>query len=483
MPALIMALAAAALALAAALSRMTRQRRMRDDVRAHYRLVLDEGEQLESELADRLQEAEVVAHLPPLPGGRPWAAGDEVLGMAQKVAEGLEQLSIVRFAMSESRWQEARQRLDLLLGAFHEAATGLRILEERIAGLDRVWGLPATSAILLQRARGRRKPGQSEEAPADVEEAVASAEDALAAHVGMEAFVRAEANRKLASALADFDGWHVARDRRARIVDLVRTETPVLVERIEDAGVRRHPEAASRVANIRKDLQAATESLDAGRPDHAERRGRRARDRGQRLLKDLQAGILPAPGDQRIDRRTIAIQALVPAFIVGLLVSAITQRVGHLVPGLNRAADPAEVARGAPARVTSVLREGMGADKLTDGRPETAWMAGQALLDGPVAVVGLRVAAPLASISVLPCSVPSGRCTWEVDVSTDSRTWYTAGSASGQGARSPANAAWGTVTLDATTSWRLIRIRPVDWGKSGVGIFEVRAWRRPTEQR
>lgn len=478
MLALITALVSALLAGAVALSRMKRQRRLRDETRGLYRLLIEEGEGLESALADRLPEAEQIGHLPPLPGSKPWAAGDEVLGLAQKAAEAMDQLPIVRMAMSEERWDEARQRLDLLLATVHETNTGLRILEERLAALDRTWGLPATAAVLLQRARGRKRPATADETTGGVEEAVAKAEAALSAHVGMPAEARAAANRDLAKALGALDDWMSARERRPRIVDLVRTETPVLMERVEDAGIRKHPDALPRLAAMRRDMAKAGEALDAGRPDVAERLGRQVRDRGQRLLKDLQAGILPIPGDHAFDKRTLAIQAGAPAVIVGLLASATSSQLAWMGPATDRINGRAEVVQGAPARVTSKLREGLGADKLTDGRPETAWIAAQTLLDGPVAVIGLKEATPLASISVLPCAVPAAPCTWEVDVSADRRSWFTVGSATGTGARSPDGATWGTVTLDATASWRLIRIRPLAWGKSGVGIFEVRAWRR-----
>ncbi|MEB3297883.1 MAG: discoidin domain-containing protein [Candidatus Sericytochromatia bacterium] len=476
MPALIMALLAAAAAFAAAMARMGRQRRLRAEGTSRYLDVARQGEALVKDLDELLPFAEVVAWLPPLPGSRPWAAGDEVLILKQQAGEGLDRLATVRSALAQGRWAEASRLMDLVQGMFQEAQTTLHILQERLGAMDNLWALPATAAVLLQKARVRT--GRPEAHPR-AEEAVAEAESAMAAHVTLSPAERASGSRRLALALGLRDLALTARARQPRIVDLVRTEAPILLERLEDAGAMQVGNAAERLGALRRELVDAVSALDDHRLEDAEVLARQVRDRGHRLLAELEAGILAAPETGAAKSRTLIIQALVPAFLVGLIASAMTTRIGHMLP-VRGPADrrPLNVAQGAPTRATSELTEDLGAANLTDGRLETAWVARQTLLDSPVAVIGLPKPVPLASISVLPLAVPPSACTWEIDVSTDHRRWVTVGRTTGAGAPRPEEAAWGTVTPEGSASWQFIRIRPLDWGRSGVGVFEIRAWTR-----
>lgn len=175
--------------------------------------------------------------------------------------------------------------------------------------------------------------------------------------------------------------------------------------------------------------------------------------------------------------RELALQGVVPGLLMAVIILAVASRLYGLDLGTEKSFDP-NVALHAPALATSRADEQQGPNNLTDGDLETPWIAAQTLQDGPVAVVLLRKATPLSRVAVLPLAVPAGTCHWAVDLSADRRTWYEAGEAGGKGARRPTEAGWGAVTVPSTESWKFVRVRPLDWGRSGVGIFELRAFRR-----
>lgn len=134
------------------------------------------------------------------------------------------------------------------------------------------------------------------------------------------------------------------------------------------------------------------------------------------------------------------------------------------------------LALGKPTRASHALDVAHGGHNAVDGDLGTAWASGASLAEAQGLVIDLKAKQTVGKVMILPQAAPAGLCRWEVDVSEDSWTWTRLGKGAARGGPSQVKSEWGTTDLPDGTVTRWLRVRPVSWGRSGVAVFEIRAF-------
>ncbi len=419
-----------------ALRRLRGRRLQLRVLRSRFRETL---EACEAELLrlDALEpDARVAGLAPHAPGSKPSNAEQEYISAREslrQVDESLQQAEgewqLGHYDVMESRLSNLWAQLDIVRG-------GVDRLAQALAGL-----LPLVPPEEAHRTLDARR------------------EEEVAARAAQETEIRSRIEREVPRVLA-----------RAR-------------DRVGPGGAW----ADKRLAQARDAAAQAQSALDAGDLLGADRGSRRARALAGSVVHLVDSSLAIAG---RVHGRSLwhafvvaCVEARVPpSFGLGwtLAAMAVSAGAGNWI-GNRIAFSSTEVlttsgnmALGAATRASHVRDAPHAATKAVDGDLTTSWQSGASLADAQALIVDLAKAKPVGKVLVLPQASPKGRCRWEIDVSETLWEWHLAGAASSSCA--PGKSRWGITEIATGTRARFVRIRPVDWGRSGVAVAEVRVF-------
>lgn len=417
--------------------RLRHRRLLLRKLREKYLSALEDCEALSRELEELEEIAQIAALAQPAPGGRPLGAPLELVRLREDLRHADESLMQTEGAWEHQHFDQVNARLIALWVQLDSLRGSIAIFRQRLA--------EATPSV---------------------------------------------SERDAAAALAD----HARQEREARepgqddIRKRIERELPRLMSRAEarvDAG---GPWAMERLAEIQRALHDARSALDAGDLVAADRQSRRARAQALRLVRLVEIGLvqgsLPAGGLVASVRAALH-EAGVPvgpaigwtaaamAFSAFMAFQVVGRLTGSTVEVLTTSGN---LALSKPTRASHALDLRHGPDKAVDGNLSTAWISGASLADAQGLVIDLKAKQTLGKVMLLPQAAPSGLCRWEIDVANDSWTWTRLGHGAARGGPTAGGSEWGATDLPDGTVARYVRIRPLAWGRSGVAIFEIRAF-------
>ncbi|MBM3268323.1 MAG: discoidin domain-containing protein [Candidatus Sericytochromatia bacterium] len=417
-----------------ALRRLRSQRLALRELRARFRETLDSCEDLLGRLALLEPAARVAALAPPPPGGRASGAEQEYVNLRESLRQVEESL-----LQGEGEWQIGRydrlaSRLSNLWAHLDTIRGGIDRLDRDLAAVGPV---PAPEAAELL----ERRAGQEHEARA-----------------GQETEIRARCER----------------------------EAPRLLARARHPASAAGEWAAARLGRAEASLAEALEALAAGDLVGADRGSRLARALAGGTVRLSESGLLIEPPAGRGPWAGFAAacrEARVPPR-VGLgwtlaamaLVGAAGNWVGHRLTfrSTEVRVSGSNLALRAPAQASHALDLAHTGARAVDGDLATTWQSGVSLAEPQAVVIDLGKPHPIGKVLVLPQAAPPGRCTWEIDLSADSWEWARSGKATA--VCGPAHSRWGITEAATGSKARFVRVRPTDWGRSGVAVAEIRVF-------
>lgn len=243
----------------------------------------------------------------------------------------------------------------------------------------------------------------------------------------------------------------------------------------------------------RKILQAATDShaaflaLGEGNVGTADKYSRRARGRLKALLRWQELRLA-----EKSERHPSSIwdfwsntsyganvnpRLALCLAIIGLASSALAGgALGRTLggPTLEVIHTGENLAQRALTRATHTLDMAHVSHNTVDGDLASAWVSGASLAEPQALIVDIRRVQAIERVLVMPRAAPTGLCSWDIEVSGDSGTWQKAGT--GVATCGAEKSSWGLTLFKSGTLARYIRVRPLDWGKSGVAIAEIRVF-------
>ncbi len=418
-----------------ALRRLRQRRLLLRDLRSKYLSTLDACEDLVRQLEDMEYQAHVAALAPVQPGGKPDNAPLDLINLREEVRGAEESLQQAENEWDNSRFDQMHALLGELWAQLDTVRGGVDQFRQRVVPQAGAVAVEAATAALARRATQDQeaRAGQAEEIRARIEREVPR----LLAKTGP----RAPAAGDLAQA--------------------------------------RHQEAE-------QDLQAARLALDSGDIAAADRRSRKARTRAMRLLRQIELGLVMTPAQPRSlwgSLRAALEEARLPvAAAIGWTLASMAfaswmtfTTVGRITGSTEKVLTTSgNLALHMATRASHALDIRHGSDKTVDGNLGSAWVSGASLADAQGLVIDLRAKRALGKVLVLPQAAPAGMCRWQIDVSENSWVWNRVGEGAARGG--PAKSDWGVTDLPHGTQARWVRIRPIDWSRSGVAIFEIRVF-------
>ncbi len=105
-----------------------------------------------------------------------------------------------------------------------------------------------------------------------------------------------------------------------------------------------------------------------------------------------------------------------------------------------------------------------------DGRLSTQWSARQGVGESVFLLLDLNRPETVAAVDLLADATPATECVFAVDASLDRTAWVTLGS--GRALGSNLRPAWGTAQFQPIQT-RYLRVRPSNWGRSWVAVWEL----------
>ncbi len=464
---------------------------------------------------DALEDACHVAGLaPPEGGSKPSDAADRLVELTESLRRADDEFEAFEAAWSEGQFTAARERLmaglqkvdgsqgwarrlaievDKHLERF-ASDPGWRALEELASREWKATGEVLAAAAAAPGHGALADPGFRMQLLAHAESLAEALDRTLVARrqivaAGADPLERVEAAKRAALALARLIGFKDHIPGAGAIQARVGEQLPRVLGEAHDALDGTGDRLLSQLRAIESLGREAETALERGDLWAADVLGRRAVTGARNLARWFAVGIVDAPtwGGRGIAGTAFAVleSALLPpvgtlaAFGVSLLLGAgLGGAIGHALTGSSEVMESqGNLALDRPAAASSELDAAHGAAMAFDGDPATAWESGESLQDPQWITVDLRHLAPIHAVEVLPLAAPRSSCLWAADVSTDGSTWRTLGQATSLGA--PQHSAWGRVVAPRGTLARLVRVRPIDWGKSGVGIEEIRVFAPP----
>jgi BMFP domain-containing protein YqiC len=424
------------LVLGVSLRRLRARRLLLRDLRARFRACLESVEEALARLDAREADAKVAPLAPPVPGSKPSSALAEFVTLREDVRNIEDSL-----LHAETEWRT---------GLFDHVEARLSNLEAQLETLNGAIGR-------FERYIDEVRPGVPDDvAKAALEEA---AREALETWEKLEPDIRARVERELPRLLlkarGNFDGLGAWAQRR--------------------------------LASAEESLRDARDALEAGAFERADRLSRRGRGVAGGIVRYIDLGIVPElPSRSRNPIRRLAgllrDARLAPVATVSWIAAAMVFSgwLTHLAasrvtrPDRKVLTTTGNLALSKPARASHELDAAHSAAKAVDGNLQTGWISGASLTDDQALIIDLKQRYLVGKVLVLPQAAPRGRCTWEVDLSEDLFDWVRSGKGSADCAQ--AGSRWGITEAPLDSNARFVRIRPINWGRSGVAILEVRVF-------
>ncbi len=469
---------------------------------------------LEARIDDLGDACRVAGLAPPEGGSKPSEASDRLVELKEGLRRADDEFEAFEAAWSEGQFAAARDRLaaglqkvDGSQGLARRLAievekhlerfssdAGWRALEDLASGEWKATGEALAAAASAPGHGALADPGFRKLLLAHAESLAGSLDHALVARrqivdAGAGPLERVEAAKQCAFALSRLVGFKEHITEAGPIHARVTEQWPRVLGEAHDALDDTGDHLASQLRAIESTGREAEAALERGDLAVADILGRRAVAAARDIARWFALGIVDAPtwGGRGLGGAAFAVieSAQLPpvgtlaAFGVSLLLGAgLGGAIGHALTGSSEVMESTgNLALERPAAASSELDAAHGAAMAVDDDRSTAWESGESLQDPQWITVALRRLGPIREVEVLPLAAPASRCLWAVDVSANGSIWQTLGQATSLGA--PRDSAWGKVIAPAGTLARFVRVRPIDWGKSGVGIEEIRVFAPP----
>lgn len=477
---------------------LRRRLRMLQELRRLHRQIWRLRDDLEGRLDDLEEACQVAALAPPEPGLRASDAAERLLELREGLRNADAELEEFESAWTEGAYEGAREQLMEAVERIDAGQGAVRILQAEVERKAERFAAPEGWAVVARRALAARRAAGEAVGPdlaacadrlvGQLDQAIGDREAQVRAGAG--ALELAEAAKRAAWALSRLERLVAEIPREAAIRTDVLERWPRILGEARDALAQ----AGGRLSEALGEAEALGEEASAALAEGDLPRARiavtRAIARARQLARWFVVGIVDAPtwGGRGLGAVVFALleAARLPpvgtlaVMGVGLvLAGAVCGTIGHAlqVPSVVYVAS-GDLALGRPALASSTLDPAHGAAMAFDGDRRTAWEPGASLEDPQWLAVDLGKPSRIDAIEVLPVAAPASRCRWAVDVSGGDGSWLTLGTASIWA--TPRGTTWGRVVAPAGTVARLVRIRPIDWGVSGVAIAEVRVFGPPT---
>ncbi|MBU6427995.1 MAG: discoidin domain-containing protein [Cyanobacteria bacterium REEB65] len=473
------------------------------------RRLLRHVESLREELAERIDELEEACRVadlaPPLLGMKPSNAGDRWIDLR----EGLRRIDemVLEF---EADWERGQFVLGGASLAAAEQGLGNRIGEARLLAsqVERdgsrfgeqvaFAALQGRSSAAIARIRGSlpkaADPGFG--AANGIAAAVIRYVDRLDAEFALGlanlqdpsnlALNRSETARGVAALVSKQEALGDMLQRVPEVQARICEQWPRVRGEVHDALELTDGRFAHNLAVLDAVAEQARQDLEVGDLVRADRQIRRAISRSKQLARWFVLGILDAPTwglrgplgvvAELLEAARLPLVWTLTVLGLGMAIAAVLGGVlGHALDSSGEILNSrGNIALFCATRSSGDLDRAHDSAMAVDGNLSTAWESGTSLEDRQWLILDLGHWRSIAKIDVLPFAVPGATCRWAVDASGDGASWQSLGQAVGWGDRQDPH--WGKLVIPGGIRVRLLRIRPLDWGFSGVGIFEVRVF-------